>query len=1164
MAEDENLLPSSPDPLALSNENIPTPSPIKSKGPIITPRKPLTSISGNTRVQDFFISTPPSKRSSRSPTKNSQDKTPTSPWQIRLTLQAEQVADHVAGRRRKNSPEKRVTENVTTITVPLKGGDDSPLAASRRGRGRPRKSLEGPRKRDATPRAKSNGRRKTLPEGMEGCNDSTGPAINLSPKKNRRRRKSVDLKSNCAQDLVADDAGCVIDEEETASEVLMEKPVEVSKRGRRKEITPMRLTRNPISAPSQETPDGEEEACLDPQNEIGIQPQAGSFNLTMPFGLIQEESQSVKYVGHTPHKDTMPFDAEPKATPSVDNEKSQEIANFDPTDEHIEYDTILESEGFSMVSVSSLASSSAHLRNTPTSTPNNHGHTPEVASPPSLPPALQTDPAPSSSRHLTQPQDGTPKLARVIRAGIALQGVLSRRNHAPRLGSPFQERKNNSSPIAHASGASHENKSSLKARSASPKARLDELFGCFGADTRRELRAGLWLGEELAKRNREASQKPVSNIQKDEDVFGWAASPKHHQTSIPESRPAYSLTVPERIIGSEEVQYPFLPRIQLPTPERSDSEADEDRMSWKESTPIKTEQVDTPMKPYSSSPEQNRESSGIDHTQLALEAEWQREREAVSRQIEMANKSQVIVIDSDSDDGDGQETDQSIADEYAEIDETRNDLGDIWQAEAQSVESSQDPIQEESPVSLPAAITKPRRSKLPSPWRRHSEVSYSEQDPVSDADLFWEPNHAQQKAKPSTRRSSPKPRVIDAICELKEEPSDNSQHEDQESQQLDESKATQEIEQQDESTDALIACQLNTIRIKEPDRVTAQKIERTHSSSKISTSSCDESHGQDTTQEKSKASVINSYLDNEDKDHGAEMPRNTTVASSNNTDNFKSCQQKTVQDESLQIDPFLLQPRKPPSQNPKQPAKDKPGPRPPLQLNPTNDQSSWLSLLTRPLTTFLSPSPSAPSIPPATKTDLLLSSHPEPLSLLTPWTPAHTRALGPLYYSALLYPLGILPYNPSSPAAKYLGATVATHLDWSRRIGQLDCAVADAFIVVLEERGYNPSTTTAPAAAARKGKAQQKPERIDAGVAVRMCVELWSQMCMRGEVVPDASKGEKSGMRRGGDVKWSRARDVKWEECKTEYFERKRREFDGLPSWKEKGLVWRDGAVRDI
>lgn len=92
----------------------------------------------------------------------------------------------------------------------------------------------------------------------------------------------------------------------------------------------------------------------------------------------------------------------------------------------------------------------------------------------------------------------------------------------------------------------------------------------------------------------------------------------------------------------------------------------------------------------------------------------QREREAVSKRIEEANTSQIIVINSDSEDEQGPPEDDE--DDY-----------DIWQAEARSSEH----MSERSPDAIMALLTneapKPKRSKIPRSWRKESHVVYSDE-----------------------------------------------------------------------------------------------------------------------------------------------------------------------------------------------------------------------------------------------------------------------------------------------------------------------------------------------------------------------------------------------------------------------------------------------------
>jgi len=103
----------------------------------------------------------------------------------------------------------------------------------------------------------------------------------------------------------------------------------------------------------------------------------------------------------------------------------------------------------------------------------------------------------------------------------------------------------------------------------------------------------------------------------------------------------------------------------------------------------------------------------------------QREREAVSKQIEEANTSQVIFINSDSKD-------------EQEPSEDEEDY-DIWQAEARSSEH----VNERSSEAVIALLTneapKPKRSKIPRSWRQKSQVVYSDEIAATQQDATLQP-----------------------------------------------------------------------------------------------------------------------------------------------------------------------------------------------------------------------------------------------------------------------------------------------------------------------------------------------------------------------------------------------------------------------------------------
>jgi len=267
------------------------------------------------------------------------------------------------------------------------------------------------------------------------------------------------------------------------------------------------------------------------------------------------------------------------------NKQDEPIA--DPTEKHQEYDSILESEGFSMISHSTLPSaeqlsgrasmlndqdnqeaSSVSLAPRMETTAGKVDSTANIVTPavvpsPGLPPQMPSLEAHSSPRALEKPTDGTPKLTRIVRAGIALQGVLNPNNGSAERSSSAVGTGSCSEP----------------ASARSPKQRMDDLFSGFGPGTRRELRAGLRLGEELARRQQIAQD--TANVRCEDDVFSQDATRTYPQLPVSADSEDYSLKVPA---PEQRVDYPVLTRRQLPSPEESLVD-DEDRMSWKAMSP---------------------------------------------------------------------------------------------------------------------------------------------------------------------------------------------------------------------------------------------------------------------------------------------------------------------------------------------------------------------------------------------------------------------------------------------------------------------------------------------------------------------------------------------------------------------------------------------------
>ena len=1101
----------------MSNESIPSHPPTKEgHGLSITPRKALTETSGNTQVQEFYINTPPHPRRNASPIKSPRQTTQsTSPWRIRLTVQAE----HIDEMQKPNDvPGKRLTEQTTTITVPLKGCDDTPPVMQKKGRGRPRKSLDSPVKRAGIPKPKGGGRRKTMSESPKKRGmDAHGQAATPPKKPRGRPRKSVEPKGG-GPSLVSsqsNDSDVWLGSSLVGGEEMNEmKPKATRTRSwaRRQEITPMKISADSDieSQSSSVATTGEIPKELawtlgnghDESDQID-QRLLQSYEAPTPQtdqGLDSGISHGQSSLGNDSENDSRSMLHQNSGSPSPQGADSQDQDEPDPTGQPQEYDSILESEGFSMVSVSSLPSVGDDAINHPQQYGSLHEHTPIMASPPSIPPAPEITKTQSSPRHLETPSAGTPKLTKVLRAGVALQGALNTKDRSQELGSPFQESQRPSPFLTEETSGSQREFLHRPPRERSSEVHSDDPFRGFGAGTRRELKAGLRLGEELAKRQRQTSQTSDVGPREVDDTFQQTRDTNYPQLPVSDTdtKEGYAL----KPSGSEsQVRYPLLSNTQLLSPENSLLDEEEDRMSWKADTPIKQEGPTPVSAPILVSDQTiGPNDSTMDYTMMARQEEWQREREAVSKQIEMANKSRVIIIESDDEDSENAE--DNAAD------------SDIWQAEAHSVDQSGETTPEASEVLPHPELLKPRRSKIPSPWRRNSQVIYSDEVEPTESDLFWQPDPSQAKA--SKRRHAAKCQSEDSLNRSADSILDTSM----------ENTRKAEGQIQLEASKALPV--EDSLSSDEEDRITATSVEH----------SLDHGFIQDADQ------TINPSVAATPSENRTvlELPPSPKLATTQHAieivekittlkviERASTEPNKTSKDGKAAIDPRLLQKKTRPSNTSRQ------GFRPIQPLQTTQSSTSWLSRLTTPIWSVFAPAAALP--PAATKEDILCSSPHEPLCQFVPWEECHFRALGPLYYSSLLYGAHLFPFNPRSPSARFCGANVTTKLGWSRNVTPEDCGITDAFMVLLDERGF--------------ALGEPGARWIDESIVLGMCVTLWMGMIKRGEIEPDRSKGERTGLRDQGDRKWTKD-DIDWASNESAYFERKRREFDGLPSWKNK------------
>lgn len=752
-------MPKPPDRMIYDDEPASSPDPLASQSlehgprPKTTPKKPLADTSNNVRRREFCLTTPPHYANGNCTPFNlvAEAENPISPWRIRVTVQAEQNGkgdDFVFS---------RITGGTITTKVPLKAAAHS-LAPSipRNGQGALRKSSKGPVRKAGTPKKKrAVAARKATPTSTRALLDEHNQE-NLSPTKRPRGRprKSAESHAEEPEPLSQKDTAEIVNAFSRVNITAPQNP-SLRSRVRSKAITVTPSDSGSASRDAHRLYDDNAE----PRETIDDQKsRLRSRGTSKAISLATSDSGSPSRDRHH-HQDDH---ADPtEATGDLDQLGFRSNL-LDPTSEHDEFDSILESEGFSMVSVSSLSSAklcsdnlveidehddnrvsnleggscagSLNLTEKPKTPPLNAdsdtGDPREYAemqerrplSPPYNPQELSSDEKPmrdltplkttsvtvmpkmikapdknTSPRPSEEPSDGTPRFVRVVRAGIALQGVLSPHDKVEVVSAEKCITSSSSTPAK------------------SPIGRLDDLFSGFGAGTSRELRAGLRLGEQLAKRQQFLPRRVVAKLQPEDDVFsqGETASsskPPKNKTGSP-----YNLRLPRH---SETVFYPNLSNEQLPSPEKSEIDNHEGEMRWRLDKPesARLAKIRIGNKSRPTVIDQNFEGSTI----AREEEEYRLERAAVSREIEEANASQVIVINSDSE---GEENNQ---DEY--------DTDDIWKEQAYISELAS----QSKPDAPSSPHLQPRRSKIPSPWLQHSQNSLARQGAADDTDLFWQ------------------------------------------------------------------------------------------------------------------------------------------------------------------------------------------------------------------------------------------------------------------------------------------------------------------------------------------------------------------------------------------------------------------------------------------
>ena len=1109
MSSNQGSLSSSPDPLSLCDENFLISSPVKRRRSSISPRKPLISKSGNAAVQDFFLSASALDTQKSTPTKVTKKRNTSSPWRIRLTVQADQVDEgsKICGR---EELLQRMREHTVVTRVPLKGSSESSPRTLPSSRARPPDSGKASTKTGSTPKRRNE--KASLPP-VDYSDEGDLDAQSSTPTRRPQSKSDGSTRSS------------------------WNKPS--ANRSRRKEISPKKL--------ASELQRGHHKACLQsPQPDEQAVHQVSTNSVT--DSLCELEGIADDYdMGNlsTSHVEGTSLSHEDEAmwrsmirhdslSPQSQASSSSARVVLNPTEQHQEFDSILDSEDFSMVSISSLPSAGSYSTGLPEQVEvsrhlYNSDNTEEVPEEnvsmsqqvqgysdissigqdciPSSFFSAPTRQTPVESLSVFQPRaprqviaasaprslacqgDSTPKITRILRAGAKLQDIVDTEQQ---IADPFFHEEKSS----HNGGLSDLEIQPLSTITASKTEKQDSgnPFSGFGNGTKRELRAGFRLGEELAKRR--AKSPPPPAMQHMDNVNTARAITKRLQHSDIMLKQTEE---PRRQIKTSQVSYPVLPHDQLPSPADTSSEVDE--YERKDDTRQETR---SPSVKSLSDKATASETPGLDRTLLAREAEWQLERDAVSRQIQMANSSQVIVIDDD-------ETSCGLKTNQHEI------LPDVEQPKEVLVEPTHD-------IFLDSAVAKPRRKELPSSWRHSASSQENSTSNYSDLGLFWQLDES--RAKSSRRRREGKRPLLEA--------SQSS------------SKAAKETSlKRGELSDVLNHLMNNSAQ---------------------SSSETSESDSEPTAEMGAVASSTSLSIEKV-PDHcrtTSTMGSEVGEEVSNLADKVNRTQSPLgMNGEFLPIDPVLKQ----------QTTLNTPILPEPSTSAQQKAQSSWFGAFTRPITSLFSSSVPEPTslknFPPATSSDILSSSKFIQLSSFGPWTLEHLHALEPLYYAAFLYSPSIFPYSTASPSAKHLGATVRTSLGWERKINEMDCGVTDAFMILLAERSKNcpppaippsPSSSSSSSAVPTASQTQEK-QKIDEALTLRICVQIWTEMIMRGDIPPlPLPRGSKIGKRKEGDRIWTE-KDIRWEDCQRGYFERKKKEWGGLPSWREKGIVWSGSLI---
>ncbi|KAL9106157.1 MAG: hypothetical protein Q9187_008600 [Circinaria calcarea] len=388
---------------------------------------------------------------------------------------------------------------------------------------------------------------------------------------------------------------------------------------------------------------------------------------------------------------------------------------------------------------------------------------------------------------------------------------------------------------------------------------------------------------------------------------------------------------------------------------------------------------------------------------LRREAEWQREREAISKQIQEANTSQVIVINSDEEQGDGRYEEDDEGEDRDDDDDV-----DIWLSAAQLSHQLDQGLLKAPETLAPGQMIKPRRSKLPSPWRRRSRVVYSDEAAPSGNDLFVPSDLMSSNTTPTPKQAkSIKPDLSDFSG-----PSDFA-----------------EFEPDDESS-MLRSVTFSHGRTHKVDSGT-EKARPNEGREDDIDEVCEESKGHERNGDDEVEMSPDSpkaMLD-KSKRHTQRITMFEEIEEVEITANVQSLVNPHTGNDTVVISEQQ-------------------------DISSGNAPATWLHRIKNFVPSLRLLVPRAISRSDSqTAGSKRKRSTPEPLSIYTPWTDTHYRALRTLYLAGKADP-SLYPYDPSKASAYLLGRRLVS-TDWQHWIQEWELGLVEAFLDMLDEEGVD-------------------------------------------------------------------------------------------------------------